>query len=136
MSHIEVHAGDFRTGKRLVLGDRVIMRSKENWLSEEAVSFSTIAVIEQVTEENSKSITSALGMGAAGVVLLGPIGLLAGLLLGGSKTNVTFLARLSDGRRFLGTAPHRVYVKILAASALQTDAGTAPYLASSGGGSA
>ena len=53
------------------------------------------------------------GLGAAGLVLLGPLGLLGALA---TKKKVTFLATLKDGRRFLATANQKIYQAILAAT--------------------
>jgi hypothetical protein len=52
----------------------------------------------------------------AGGVLLGPAGLLAGLLLGGKKTEVTFVAKFKDSRKLLATADSATFAKIRAAA--------------------
>jgi len=48
-----------------------------------------------------------------GALALGPVGLLAGVILGGNKKEVTFVARLKDGRKFLATVDSKTYAKIL-----------------------
>ncbi len=53
------------------------------------------------------------GLGAAGLVLMGPLGLLGALA---TKKKITFLATLKDGRRFLATANQKVYQTILGAT--------------------
>ncbi len=60
-----------------------------------------IALIEQITEENSKSFVGAAGWGLVGSIALGPVGLLAGVLSGGNSKEVTFACQLKDGRRFI-----------------------------------
>lgn len=56
----------------------------------------------------------ALGLAAIGSLLLGPLGLLAGLLMGGKKKEVTFSVKLKDGRRFLATADSKTFTKMRA----------------------
>lgn len=53
-------------------------------------------------------------MGVAGAALLGPIGLLAGLLLGGKGKDVTFILKLKDGRKMLATTDSKTFTKIAA----------------------
>ncbi|QMU61164.1 MAG: hypothetical protein GKR92_05395 [Gammaproteobacteria bacterium] len=47
-------------------------------------------------------------------VFLGPAGLLAGLLAGGKKKQITFVCKFKDGRKFLATVPSKVYMEISA----------------------
>src|SRR3546814_10870207 len=51
----------------------------------------SIADLEPASEESVKRIGGTLGWGAAGALVLGPVGLLAGLLAGGRGTEVTFV---------------------------------------------
>ena len=71
--------------------------------------------IEKATEESVKRLGGSVGWGAAGAVLLGPVGLLAGLLAGGRGMDVTFVARFKDGRKLLGTTDSKTFVKLQAA---------------------
>lgn len=75
-----------------------------------------IASVEKATEESVKRIGGTVGWGAVGAALLGPVGLLAGLLAGGRGTNVTFIARFKDGSKILATTDARTYTAIQAAS--------------------
>jgi len=52
------------------------------------------------------------GWGIAGGALLGPVGLLAGLLLGGRGKNITFVCRFNDGRKILATTDEQTFAKI------------------------
>ena len=69
----------------------------------------------KATEENVKRLVGTIGWGAVGAALLGPVGLLAGLLAGGRGKSVTFVCKLKDGRRFLASAPSKVYIQMSAA---------------------
>jgi hypothetical protein len=55
------------------------------------------------------------GWGIVGAVLLGPVGLLAGLLAGGRGKDVTFVGVHKDGRKFFATTDSKTYTKISAA---------------------
>lgn len=48
-----------------------------------------ISAIEPITEENKSSFIGKAGWGIAGSFLLGPVGLLAGVLAGGNKKAIT-----------------------------------------------
>ncbi len=65
--------------------------------------------VEVATEESARR----WGLGAAGLVLLAPLGLLGALA---TKKKVTFFATLKDGRKFLATANQKVYQTILGAT--------------------
>ncbi|KDD66024.1 hypothetical protein V466_26495 [Pseudomonas mandelii PD30] len=52
-------------------------------------------------EDSINNIKDAIGFGVAGAMLLGPIGAIAGFMLAGKETEVTFLATLKDDRKLL-----------------------------------
>ena len=115
----KVHAGDFVTGSshQFVGGassGTFIMRVEGKFLREK-IQASEVEEVCVASEENVKRIGGTVGWGIAGAALLGPVGLLAGLILGGRKKEVTFICKFKDGRKFLGTAPQKVYTQIQAA---------------------
>ena len=115
MSRITVHAGDFRKGDgQVTLAALVLKTDAHPWVGE-AISFKQLATVDIATEESVKKIGGTLGWGAAGGLLLGPVGLLAGLLLGGRKNEVTFVAKFKDGRRLMATTDSATYRKLAAA---------------------
>ncbi|MDQ0504433.1 hypothetical protein [Xanthobacter agilis] len=81
----------------------------------EKVNIDQVEDIEVASEESVKRIGGTLGWGVAGAVLLGPVGLLAGLLAGGVGKDVTFICKLKDGRKFLATASSRIFAELQAA---------------------
>lgn len=83
--------------------------------SREVIQISEVEVLEIASEDNVKRIGGTVGWGAAGSILLGPAGLLAGLLLGGKKKEVTIVCKLKDGRKFLAVLDSGVHQKIQAA---------------------
>ncbi len=105
----EVHGGDFKTGSdSQVAGDDLHMKVEGRWRREK-IPLTAVAEVEVATEES----TRRWGLGAAGLVLLGPLGLLGALA---TKKKVTFLTTLKDGRKFLATANQKVYQTILGAT--------------------
>lgn len=81
----------------------------------EKVQLDQIAEATIADEESVKRIGGTVGWGAAGAVLLGPVGLLAGLVLGGKSKDVTFVGVLKDGRKFMATCTGNEWKQILAA---------------------
>jgi hypothetical protein len=55
-------------------------------------------------------------MGVAGAAVLGPVGLLAGALVGGEKKHVVFVCEFKDGRRFLGKAKQKDFETLMTAT--------------------
>jgi hypothetical protein len=101
---INIIAGDFKIGKdsQYVHG-KFHMKHNGKFFREKIFS-SEIESLEVATEEAVISLGGATGWGIAGSVLLGPVGLLAGLLLGGKGKDTTFICKFKDGRKFLGTS--------------------------------
>ncbi|MEZ5990059.1 MAG: hypothetical protein R3F30_13205 [Planctomycetota bacterium] len=94
----------------------------------ERIPADAVEEIEVATEENVKRLGGTMGWGLAGGLLLGPVGLLAGLLAGGKRKAGTFVCMFRDGRKFLGTTDSKTWTAIMAArflalsnTPLQTD---------------
>ena len=113
----EVHAGDFKKGKdhQYLAGKpgNLIMKSQGKFFREK-IPVSEIQELEPASEESVKRIGGTVGWGAVGGVLLGPVGLLAGLLAGGRGKDVTFVCKLKDGRKFMATASSKIYTELSA----------------------
>lgn len=69
--------------------------------------------IEVKTEESSKHIAQTLGWAAAGS-LFGPLGILAGLTLGGNRKKICAFIELNDDRKFLAVMDSKIYQQMLA----------------------
>lgn len=117
MHTLKLHAGDFGDGTMaaseigLVVVQPVFSKEKpiyRNW--------DQVTDIEIANEESVKRLGGTVGWGAAGAAVLGPVGLLAGLLLGGRKKEVTFVVRFDDGSKLLGTADAKAYQYLLTKS--------------------
>jgi hypothetical protein len=73
-----------------------------------------IESLEVMTEEKKKKIAGTVGAGAIGGLLLGPLGVIGGMLIGGKKKEVTFVCVLKDGKKFLGVTENKTFQKLLA----------------------
>ena len=115
MAKIKVHAGDFLEGDgQYSFGSLVLRTESAKWLGE-TIAITALETVEIANEENVKKIGGTVGWGAAGALILGPVGLLAGLLLGGKKKEVTFVAKFKDGRKLLATTDSKTLTKLQAA---------------------
>ena len=69
-----------------------------------------IAFYEEVTQENEKKFS--LGWGIVGLAIFGPLGALAGAILGGdNKTHHVVAAQLNNGLRFVVQLDQDEFVK-------------------------
>jgi hypothetical protein len=112
----EIHAGDFKANRNQQFANGKLLLSGRGKFFRETVTKKQIASVEVATEESVKRLGGTLGWGLAGGVLLGPVGLLAGLLVGGHGKNVTFVCQLGDGRKFLATADSKIFTQLQAAA--------------------
>lgn len=136
MAKVKVHAGDFKKKAEssflfgqfsLYLSNQeAIEKAKEKgkgifgqaFAANMPVTYSAkdIEEIDLASEESVKKIGGTVGWGVAGAVVLGPAGMLAGLLLGGKKKEVTFVCRFKDGKKLLATVDSKTWKKIQAAT--------------------
>ena len=112
MATIKVHAGDFLKGDSQYLFGSFTLRTKEHYFAGETIPITELDMIDIATEEKLKKIGGTVGWGVAGAVLLGPAGMLAGLLLGGKKEEVTFIAKFKDGRKLLASTDRKTFTKL------------------------
>ncbi|HEX5340354.1 MAG TPA: hypothetical protein VFX47_05695 [Gammaproteobacteria bacterium] len=115
MATVKVHAGDFLKGDGQISFGSLVLKTKEHSWVGESIPFSALETVDVASEESVKKIGGTVGWGAAGAVILGPVGLLAGLLLGGKKKEVTFVAKFKDGRKLLATTDSKSFTKLQAA---------------------
>ena len=110
MAGFKFLAGDWGEvwGVQLV-GTRLTIPNREHIFSPIKVELKgAIQTVEVQTEETLRNKGAALGLAVTGVVLLGPLGILAGALAG-KKTNVCFTCQPKDGRKFLAVADLKVF---------------------------
>ncbi len=114
MASIEILAGDWKKQKvSYTLGSLTFQPPPGKWMPE-VVHQGELEEVAIATEETVKKLGGTIGWGAAGALILGPVGLLAGLLLGGKKKEVTFIAKFRDGRKFMATTDSGTFTKLQA----------------------
>jgi|ETNmetMinimDraft_13_1059891.scaffolds.fasta_scaffold19951_2 hypothetical protein len=72
-----------------------------------------VTTIDIITEENKKKVMGTLVGGAAGLLLLGPLGAIGGLLLGGNKNMVNIAVGLNDDRHFVASCTAKTHLALL-----------------------
>jgi hypothetical protein len=118
---ITLHAGDFLSSDGTYVPDLLskagtlrLKSVRHRWLGEK-IPTRELVDVEFASEESVARIGAAVGWSAAGALLLGPIGLLAGALeLGRKKRLVTFVARFRDGRTLLATTDNVTFGRLQA----------------------
>jgi len=115
MAKIKILAGDIASAEYTVninpqFGIMVLVRLGHPTLTVK------IASAEQLTAEKVKGLAGTAGWGLAGAALLGPLGAIGGMLLGGNKTEISFLCKTKEGQSFMGITDGKVYQQIVAAS--------------------
>ncbi|KZN21191.1 MULTISPECIES: hypothetical protein [Pseudomonas] len=131
MAKIIVLAGDFPQGDgEYHLGTLTLKTSLKPRLgaSFPVSEFKDLTV--QNTESN-KNIKSAIGLGLAGAMLLGPVGAIAGYLLAGKNTEVTFMVTMKDGAKLLAATDSDTFRDISARALKKSRAGRRDPLSSS-----
>lgn len=117
MAKMKVLGGDFGKGDGFyAFGGMSLPDPSSIWGSKINLQCSDLTEVALATEDSVKKLGGAAGWGAVGALALGPVGLLAGVILGGNKKEVTFIAKLNDGRKFMATVDSKTYTKILAAT--------------------
>ncbi|QQE10028.1 hypothetical protein JD969_10920 [Planctomycetota bacterium] len=115
MSKIVINGGDFEVIRCDFVNGEFIFRSKNKHTPIERIPAVKIKTINVESENDCKDWFDACGLAAVGSLVLGPIGLLAGLLLGGKKKRICFVATFDDDRKILGTTDSEIYKKIRSA---------------------
>lgn len=115
MAKVKVLAGDFLESDGEYSWGSLKLKTKEHSWVGETIPLNQLDTVDIATEESVKKIGGTVGWGAAGAVILGPVGLLAGLLLGGKKKEVTFVAKFKDGRKLMASTDSKTFTKLQAA---------------------
>jgi hypothetical protein len=115
MGKIKILAGDF-TGDGTYADGRITLRPKECPSPAHRMKVDEfLESVEIAVQHNEVKVGGAVGWGAAGAILAGPLGLLAGAVLGGRGKQVVFVGVLKDGRKFLGQTDSKTFAALRAA---------------------
>lgn len=112
MASITVLAGDFLQGDGEYLNGVFTLRTPLHPWPGITLPLSAFKHLEVANEDSIKDVKDAIGFGVAGAMLLGPIGAIAGFMLAGKETEVTFLATLKDERKLLAAVDGRTFEEI------------------------
>jgi len=112
MAKIQVLAGDFLYGQAIYQSGYINIETALYPWPGINVPVSDIKTLEIDSESSIRSIPSALGLGLAGAMMLGPFGAAAGLMLAEDKKEVTFWLELKDGRKLAGVTDADTYLNI------------------------
>jgi hypothetical protein len=112
MAEVNVHAGDSGGGVANANFDTGLIHFPRRDHAGGFDYLDNIAEVAVADENSVKRLEGTIGWGAIGALLLGPVGLLAGLLLGGKRTEVTFVAKFENGEKMLATTAKDTYKKL------------------------
>ena len=74
--------------------------------------FDDIKTLEILTQDNAKNVSAAVGWGLLGTVVAGPIGLVAGGLLGLKKDDIVCVLRFHDDKTLLVRTTTKVFNRL------------------------
>ncbi|MFK0312780.1 hypothetical protein ACIQUF_16310 [Pseudomonas sp. NPDC090233] len=112
MTRLTVQSGDFLQGEGEFRNGSLTLKTPRSPSPGERISLTRITDLQLASLESSRSLSSALGWGVAGALVAGPVGLIAGLWLGGKEEEATFLATFKDGRKLLAITDGKTWSKI------------------------
>ena len=73
-----------------------------------------VSEMQELTEENKVKVLGAAGWGTVGALVAGPVGLLAGMVLGGRGSNMVIAVTFKDGRKALLQVDATTWTNMLA----------------------
>jgi hypothetical protein len=94
-------------GHHLAEGAGFYLRSTKRRFFRDRVQMARLSSVRRIRDdETGSSVAAAVGLGAAGALLLGGAGLIGGLLLGNRRGSEAIVAvTLDDGRAFIAAMP-------------------------------
>jgi hypothetical protein len=113
VAKMKIQAGDFGEVSGSIYANGLSIST--GLFSSETIAIGNLEIVEEASEETIRKVWGMAGWGAAGLIALGPVGLLAGLLLGGRKKEITFVAKFRDGRKFMATTDGKGFAYLRAA---------------------
>jgi len=116
MADISVLAGDFAKSVpgQYMLGSIHLARDGAWTPTEVYIIRNDVTTLELANEESVVKVGGALGWGVAGALVAGPLGLVAGAVLGGRGQKVAFVAEFCDGKKVMAQCDKSTWTKMLA----------------------
>lgn len=125
MPTVNIVCGEFHPGPCAFYGHCLTLQPLDLDKPLLRVACSHLREVECVGCEESLSLASALVWGVAGLLVMGPLGALLGVALCGRRTEVTFKARLRDGRAFVAVASARTFRRLCSSQGARSNMSTA-----------
>lgn len=115
MAVFEVIEGDFPKGYSSYLSPTKSFMMK--WHSGQPLMIPArdVEFFAVASEESVKKAGGTIGWGIAGAAIFGPVGLLAGAVLGKRSKTVTFVLKFSNGRKFMAKADEKAFAELMMA---------------------
>ena len=113
MGKMKVHYASFPYDEIWAFSSGLTIK-KGFFTRDEHINGDDIATLEPASEHNVKRFAGATGWGVVGAALAGPVGAVAGVLLGGNSSDTTFTLETYDGRVVIGTIPTKTFNGMLA----------------------
>lgn len=119
MSHFKIIGGDLpKTTALITMFGALQLSAPRPGFTLRADTYdlkNNISQIEQITEDNKNKVLSKAGWSTLGAIALGPVGLLAGLLMGGRTKYVCMAVKLKGGEEFIAECDLKTYQKFYGA---------------------
>lgn len=112
MTKLKVQSGDFLQGEADYRNGSLILKTARSPSPGEKIALSHISELIVANQESYRSLGSTLGWGVAGALMAGPVGLIAGLWLGGKEEEITFLATFEDGRKLMAITDSKTWTRL------------------------
>ncbi|WP_145531230.1 hypothetical protein [Yersinia kristensenii] len=116
MAKIKIHAANFPLEEMSITSGSLFIKTKWYQMSGDIILTTDVITVEVASEDSVKKVGGAMGWGVVGGALMGPVGLIAGVLLGGNKKDVTFIVELSGERKFMATTDSKTFISFQARS--------------------
>ncbi|MCU1750271.1 hypothetical protein [Pseudomonas sp. 6D_7.1_Bac1] len=107
MAKVTVLAGDFLQGDSEYREGAFRLKTPFKPNQGTKVQASAFRTVEVASQDSTNK--GAIGYGIAGALLLGPVGAIAGYLMAGRETEITFIATFKDGSKLLAATDSDTY---------------------------
>lgn len=114
MSRIKILAGDFSRQAGGEFKKDILYLTPDGADAPRPYNGIDIAELHLADERAGIKIFGAVGWGALGAVLAGPVGAAVGGLLGGRGERVTFIAVFNNGRKLMAECEKKTWLALMA----------------------
>lgn len=125
MAYFKLLSGNIAADSKLtsVFNVYSLYHSTGMFSTEDYKLMENLVSLTQITEENKASFIGKAGWGLAGGLVLGPVGLLAGLLAGGNKKTVCCAFEMLPNYRFVAEIEAKAYATLSEVAHINRKAG-------------